>query len=135
MRREEGNLVLLEVRFVCSEHAIKPREELLRTVIAVQNDGTAGRSVYSRGKRTPENLHAIFFGNSADMEGGGNSASDGSLLLIVRKTFPGKVSAAAFGNLNNDRRLHVSAAVNASVTRICPKDESWPGSFENGIRG
>lgn len=38
--REEGLSVLLEVSLVGLEHTIKPRKELLGTVVRVEDDGT-----------------------------------------------------------------------------------------------
>lgn len=37
--REEGHTVLLEVSLVGIEHAVEPREELLGTVVGVEDDG------------------------------------------------------------------------------------------------
>jgi len=39
VRGEEGLLVLFEILLISNEHAIEPGEELLGTMIGVQDDG------------------------------------------------------------------------------------------------
>lgn len=64
--REEGLAVLLEVRLVGIEHAIEPREQLLRAVVGVQHDGDA-----------------VDRRNGADVVGGGDGTGDRGLLVLV----------------------------------------------------
>lgn len=74
VRREEGLAVLLEVGLVGVEHAVQPWQKLLGAVVGVEDDGNAVNGC-----------------NSADIVGGSDGTSDGSLLVLVVDTLTGEV--------------------------------------------
>lgn len=67
--REQWLAVGLEVSLISLEETIQPWEELLGTVIGVEND-----------------WNAVCWGNGANVLSTGNTSSDGSLLLVVGNT-------------------------------------------------
>lgn len=98
VRREERLLVLLEVLLVGSEHAIEPREQLLGTVVRVQNDGdTVRRS------------------NRADVLGSSDSTSDRSLLLVVGQALAGEVRRTTLRELQDNGRFRVAGSLKSRV--------------------
>lgn len=52
--REEGLSVLLEVRLVGVEHTVEPWQELLGTVVGVENDGAESRSANKKERKSFE---------------------------------------------------------------------------------
>lgn len=66
VRREQGLAVQLEVALILVDHAVQPREQLLRAVIGVKDNGNAvdGR-------------------DAADEVSGGNGTGNGRLLVAV----------------------------------------------------
>jgi hypothetical protein len=50
------------------------------------------------------------------MVGGSNSSQDGSLLVVICKTFTSVVGTSTLGNLEDDRSLDVSAELEVSIS-------------------
>jgi hypothetical protein len=55
------------------------------------------------------------------VERGGGRAEDGRLLLVVRDALAGKVGRAALGDLEDDRRLDVPAALGSDPRFFCER--------------
>mmetsp|Transcript_7808 Transcript_7808/g.16952 ORF Transcript_7808/g.16952 Transcript_7808/m.16952 type:complete len:555 (+) Transcript_7808:472-2136(+) len=88
----------LEVVLVVCEHAVKPRQQLLRAVIRVHEDGNA----VGRG-------HAAHIVRAAD------GSQDGCLLLVVWQALPCEEGRATLGELNHDGPVQFLARLKDSV--------------------
>ena len=83
--------MLFEILLVLVQHAVEPGEQLLCTVIRVENNG-----------------NAIGGCNGTHVEGASNGTGDGAFLLLVCDALPGEVGSPSIGELEDDRRLCVS---------------------------
>mmetsp|Transcript_6736 Transcript_6736/g.16336 ORF Transcript_6736/g.16336 Transcript_6736/m.16336 type:complete len:410 (+) Transcript_6736:222-1451(+) len=90
VRGEEGLAVLLVVLLVGGEHAVEPGEELLGTVVGVEDDG-----------------HTVGLGHVADIVGAGDGAEDAGLetLLAVGERLASHELGATVGELDHDGGL------------------------------
>jgi len=96
---EEGLAVLGEVLLVGLEEAIEPGEEALGAVVGVEDDGDA-----------------VELGEGADVEGTGDAAHDGGLLvLLVLPALAGVVGTAAVGELDDHGGVGLLGRLEARV--------------------
>lgn len=108
--REEGLSVLLVVCLIGIEHTVHPWQELLGTVVSVENDGTV-QSAYLLFTIFTNCSHAIDRSNTSDKVSSGNGTSDGCLLLVVCYTFTGKVSGTTLGQLEDDGGVNIPSGL------------------------
>lgn len=85
MTGEERLAVLLEVALVLVEQTIEPGQELLGTVVGVQDDGDT-----------------VLRGDAADEVGGSHTTANGGLLAIVTDALTGEVGGTTVGELEDD---------------------------------
>ena len=77
------------------------------------------------------NLHSVGGSNGADVVCGRDSASDGSLLLIVGEALAREVRTTTLGNLEDNRRLDIplfDISTDTGMLRSCR-----PGSFKHSV--
>ena len=108
--REEGLSVLLVVSLIGIEHTVHPWQELLGTVVSVENDGTV-QSAYLLFTIFTNCSHAIDRSNTSDKVSSGNGTSDRCLLLVVCYTFTGKVSGTTLGQLKDDGGVDIPSGL------------------------
>mmetsp|Transcript_8558 Transcript_8558/g.24558 ORF Transcript_8558/g.24558 Transcript_8558/m.24558 type:complete len:452 (-) Transcript_8558:105-1460(-) len=95
---EQGGAVGLVVLFAGLDHAIDPWEELLGTVVCVDH-----------------HRDAIQLSQLLHLQGSGNGAGNGSLLVGVVQLLAGHEEPAAIGELDNDRRVCLLGSEQAGV--------------------
>lgn len=84
----------LEVALVLIEHAIEPRQELLGTVVGVEDDGDT-----------------VDGGNAADVVGSGDGASNGGGLAVVADSLTSEESGTTLGDLQDDGAILVAGGL------------------------
>ena len=97
VRGEQRSAVGGEKLLVGLQHAVEPRQQLLGTVVGVQND-----------------WDAVGWRNGSDVVGSSNGASDGGVLVGVGDTLTGKVGSTTLRGLQDDRSLVVSGGFQSS---------------------
>jgi hypothetical protein len=102
VRREERFTMSLEVGFISSEHTIEPREQLLCTVIRVNQDGDT-----------------ISLGNSTDILSTSDGTKNRSFLVLVVNTLTSKESRTTVGKLDDDGRSVLLGSFKSSIDGAC----------------
>mmetsp|Transcript_27143 Transcript_27143/g.47978 ORF Transcript_27143/g.47978 Transcript_27143/m.47978 type:complete len:292 (-) Transcript_27143:263-1138(-) len=98
---EESHSILVKVLFVSLEHAIKPRQNLLRAMVRVHHD------------RNPVEL-----GHRARVQRTSNGPEDGALAVVVslvRNAFSCDEPGTTVGNLNDDGGVGVPSRLQDAV--------------------
>lgn len=99
VRREEGDTVLLEVRLVGVEHAVKPWQQLLGAVVRVEDD-----------------RDAVVRGNGSDVVGGsGRSGDGGGLVGAVGESLSSEEGGSTLRDLEDDRGVDVPGGLEDGV--------------------
>mmetsp|Transcript_35808 Transcript_35808/g.66704 ORF Transcript_35808/g.66704 Transcript_35808/m.66704 type:complete len:373 (+) Transcript_35808:485-1603(+) len=98
VRGEQRLAMELEISLIRFQEAIKPWKQTFCAVVRVQDDGDA-----------------VLFGNSTHVVRTRNSTSYGRMKLLVVQALPGIELRAARGELDHDRRVHLSGCLDAGV--------------------
>lgn len=90
--------MLLVVSLVGVEHTVEPREQLLGTVVRVE-----------------DNWDTIVRSDGSDVVGGSDGSGDGGLLVPVGKTLTTEKGGSTLGDLEDDGRVDVSGSLEDTV--------------------
>jgi hypothetical protein len=96
--REERDSVLLEVSLVGVQHTVEPLEELVSTVIGVENDGDT-----------------VEGSDGSNEVSGSDGSSDGSALVLVVDTLSGEESGSSLRALEDDGGVDGSGSLEDGV--------------------
>mmetsp|Transcript_2361 Transcript_2361/g.4505 ORF Transcript_2361/g.4505 Transcript_2361/m.4505 type:complete len:348 (+) Transcript_2361:218-1261(+) len=100
VRREERLAVHLEVALGGDEHAVEPRQQVLRAVVRVQN-----------------HRHAVLLGHSAHVVGARDGAGDGRAVVGVVESFASVELRAAGRELDDHGRVVLASSLEAGIDR------------------
>lgn len=96
--REKRGAVLGEVFLVLKQHAVEPRKQFLRAVIAMQ-----------------DNRDAVERCKALNVVGAADCAGDGGLLVLVPHALSGVEDGAALAELDHDRGVRVARGLETRV--------------------
>ncbi len=93
-------ILYLEIFFISFQHAVEPGQQLLGTVIGVEDD-----------------RNVVVLGHQPHVLGPGNGAENGGLLLGVLDALAGEEGGAAVGELDDDGRVDGAGRLQHRVYR------------------
>lgn len=123
MAGEEGLALLLEVGLVGIQHAVEPWEQLLSTVVGVQDNwdavaGGNGADVLGSCDGSGNRGFLVTVGNSLDPKSLAVTAPQGQNWLCLRRAhLSGKVGSTALGHLENQGAVLVTGSLESGHDR------------------